>query len=584
MVTAALFTTWYYLKPGQATQVEAVASEPNSAAEITADQEKTPEVTQDEQENQQVAQETALETSSETEIEIAQEPEVEQPVSEPAKTMAKPQHTGKPADYRLGFTTLSHEVKMKDLPVIGAVPFWLRGSFITIGPGKFEIQDNKAKHWLDGFSMIHRFSFKHGKVSYANKLLESKYYQESCAMGVMSNAACACDPNASYFAKLAIAMSGSNDRTPYDNANLNVVAHNNTMLTLTETANPIVFDRHSLKTKGIPTFHDTHKPHIGCAHPYIDQQTGEYISIMTTYSRKNSAYTIYKMGPKSMERVELATITSNHPSYMHSFSLTPHYVILIEIPFVVNPYDLVMSGKPYIENFHWKPKLGSTVWVVNRATGNIVNSYALPAFFTWHHSNAFEQGGNIIIDMPTYPNATMMDSFYLADIHDTKKYHAFPQGSLQRITINTIDKSIQMKALPTTLTVEMPRINPDYVTKPYQFMYGLHRSTATGYYNAIAKIEPATGKNSMWSSAHCYPSEAIFVPQPHAKTEDDGVLLSIVLDGATKTSFLLILDAQKMTELARVYLPHHVPFTVHGNFFKPEKNALMEQLKPLLPH
>ena len=49
--------------------------------------------------------------------------------------------------------------------------------------------------------------------------------------------------------------------------------------------------------------------------------------------------------------------------------------------------------------------------------------------------------------------------------------------------------------------------------------------------------------------------------------KDDGVLLSIVLDKRKKTSFLLVLNAQDMKELARVEAPQVVPFGFHGNFF-----------------
>ncbi len=49
--------------------------------------------------------------------------------------------------------------------------------------------------------------------------------------------------------------------------------------------------------------------------------------------------------------------------------------------------------------------------------------------------------------------------------------------------------------------------------------------------------------------------------------EDDGVLLSVVLDGRTASSYLLVLDAATMTELGRARVPHHIPFGFHGQYF-----------------
>ena len=40
---------------------------------------------------------------------------------------------------------------------------------------------------------------------------------------------------------------------------------------------------------------------------------------------------------------------------MHSFGLTQRWFVLAEFPFVVNPLRLALSGRPYIENYRWKP-------------------------------------------------------------------------------------------------------------------------------------------------------------------------------------------------------------------------------------
>ena len=60
----------------------------------------------------------------------------------------------------------------------------------------------------------------------------------------------------------------------------------------------------------------------------------------------------------------------------------------------------------------------------------------------------------------------------------------------------------------------------------------------------------------------------MFVARPEAEREDDGVLLSVVLDAAAGDSLLLVLDAADLSELARARVPHHVPFSFHGAFFR----------------
>ena len=54
--------------------------------------------------------------------------------------------------------------------------------------------------------------------------------------------------------------------------------------------------------------------------------------------------------------------------------------------------------------------------------------------------------------------------------------------------------------------------------------------------------------------------------EPGAADEDAGVLLSVVLDSRVARSFLLVLDAAHLNELARAEVPHHIPFGFHGQF------------------
>ena len=58
----------------------------------------------------------------------------------------------------------------------------------------------------------------------------------------------------------------------------------------------------------------------------------------------------------------------------------------------------------------------------------------------------------------------------------------------------------------------------------------------------------------------------MFVAAPATAAEDDGVVLSVVLDARKSRSFLVVLDAATLTERARAEVPHHIPFHFHGNF------------------
>ena len=54
----------------------------------------------------------------------------------------------------------------------GKLPEWLSGSFIRLGPGKFEWGETEYKHVFDGDSMAHKFEVRNGEIFYSNRLLE----------------------------------------------------------------------------------------------------------------------------------------------------------------------------------------------------------------------------------------------------------------------------------------------------------------------------------------------------------------------------------------------------------------------------
>jgi carotenoid cleavage dioxygenase-like enzyme len=66
--------------------------------------------------------------------------------------------------------------------------------------------------------------------------------------------------------------------------------------------------------------------------------------------------------------------------------------------------------------------------------------------------------------------------------------------------------------------------------------------------------------------------EPLFVPRAGATAEDDGYVLAMFRHGATRTSQLLILDAQNFDgePIARVKINTWLPTSVHGNWLPDE--------------
>jgi beta,beta-carotene 9',10'-dioxygenase len=459
---------------------------------------------------------------------------------------------------QLGFTDLEEEIMLDDLPVQGKIPEWLSGSLIRNGPAKFDLDEQSLKHWFDGLAMLHKFSFNAGKVSYTNKFIKSNAFIKTKENGKISFREFATDPCRSIFSRVSSVFSF--DTT--DNTNVNISKVDNKFIAMTETPIPIEYDPETLDTIGVLRYDDKLLGSLTTAHPHYDQNTNESFNYLTHFSR-NSKYNVYRITAGKTRNL-ITSIEVKTPSCMHSFGLTEHYIILVEFPLVVNSLDLLLSGRPFIENFKWRPGQGTKITLINRLDGKVVGIYSCEPFFAFHHINAFEVDNNVVIDMITYEDNSIIYSLYL-DILRGNEPMDIPVSQYRRFTISLDNGSVGYKIMYEGL--ELPRINNHLNMKNYDFLYAVGMSSVTSFTNRLVKINVQTGDFVSWSEQNCQPGEPVFVPRLGAKREDDGVILSVVLDPNSGQSFLLILDSKSFKEIARALVPHHIPFGIHGQYY-----------------
>jgi carotenoid cleavage dioxygenase-like enzyme len=254
---------------------------------------------------------------------------------------------------------------------------------------------------------------------------------------------------------------------------------------------------------------------------------------------------------------------------MHSFGLTQNYVVLEEYPFVINPMSLLFSGKPFIENFKWKPEKGTNFLLLNRKTGQL-SRCSTESFFAFHHINAFEENNKVIVDIVAYPNTDIVQSLYLDILRGDTNKNMISAGELRRYEISLSDSSVTYQVLSND-PIELPRINYKLSnTKNYRFVYGTgsDKNNPDNVLDRLIKIAVQNKNSKIWKEDECYPGEPVFISSPNATKEDEGVIISVVLNAKKGNSFLLILDAGSFAKVARAEVPHHIPFGFHGQFYK----------------
>jgi len=460
-------------------------------------------------------------------------------------------------DHRLGFTSLEEETAVDSLPVTGQLPSWLSGALVRVTPAKLEAGERRLDHWFDGIAMLNRFGIADGRVSYKSRFIDSMAYRDA-QEGEWSRRGFATDPCRSLFKRVQSMFSPNLT----DNPNVNLSRIGERYIAMTETPMPIEFDPETLETVGQLEYADKLKAHTTTAHPHHDPERNELVNYHAFFSRV-SKYVLYGVPAESPRRRVIAELPVKEPSYMHAFGMSERHLILTEYPLRANPLKMAFSGKPFIQNYVWRPQEGTKFQVVDRETG-AVRTYETGAFFCFHHVNAFERAGGseLVVDLIAYDDPSIIDALYL-DADGPRG--SIPSTELRRYVIDLDGGGVTYEKLAED--VELPRI--DYGrrnTRPYRYVY-CSRSVE-GWFDQLVKVDVGGGPEAVWSAPGCYAGEPIFVREPGRDDEDAGVVLSVVLDANAGRSFLLVLDAHSFEELARAEAPHHIPFGFHGQFLR----------------
>jgi beta,beta-carotene 9',10'-dioxygenase len=451
-----------------------------------------------------------------------------------------------------GFESLEKEAHLGRLPVRGELPPWLKGSLLRTGPAKWEVGGRTMNHWFDGLAMLHRFSFADGEVSYANRFLETRAWRAANEQGRIAYSEFATDPCRSLFQRVSAMFSP----TLTDNANVNLVKLGERFIALTETPIPVQFDQATLAAAGVP-----YKPpgQLSTAHPHLDRATGGMLNYAAKLGPRNS-YRFFLLREDGDTPEVVASYPVREPAYMHSFGLTDRWLVLAEFPFVVNPLKLALSGRPYIENYVWKPELGTRFHLFDRRSGEHQGPFTADARFAFHHVNAFEDDDQIVVDICAYANPSIVEELSLERL---RAGMPVTRAHLERFRISPVTGEVGIERLIDE-PLELPRINYGRCNeRPYRYAWGT--GSDGGWIDRIVKADLEQRSSTVWEQDGCFPGEPVFVAEPAAEREDDGVLLSVVL-GPHGDSFLLVLDAHSLRELARAEVPHHIPFGFHGQF------------------
>lgn len=502
--------------------------------------------------------------------------------------------------------TTDEQVTPVDAEVIGELPNWLSGSFIRLGPGKFEIEDFQLNHWFDGFAVLYKFTIKNGKVTFSKRFLQSDAYKKALGAGkpvfTEFGTKAHTDPSKGLLSRMISTVSP--DLT--DNNAVNVFAVADSVFVASETCNLRRIDPCTLETYEKVDLYKLIGVHLISSH-IIKDKDGTLYTMATTIT-SGIKYNIVKIPPAQPGNAKeafnkaqiLCTIAPGWKggiSYYHSFSMSENYIVFVEQPMIINNMRLLsihMKGRTLRECMDWDPTKVNRFYIIEKATGKVkdIKYKSTQPFFMFHHINTYEEDNQLVVDIITQDSMDTVDRLYIKTVRSAAFEVKHPAGAKRFVLPLTINKqnkqpkrnlvTLNTKATaelvddvvhvsPQVLTkpgYELPIINKEFLGRKYRYFYASSMFDPGCYHNSIIKVDVETGNTLTWfDDDHMYPGEPQFVPKPGAKDEDDGILLSSVTDvRKDHRDFLLILNAKTLTEICRAYIDCHIPKVMHGMF------------------
>ena len=434
-----------------------------------------------------------------------------------------------------------------DLKVIGEIPRELTGTYYRNGPNpRFEPMGKY--HWFDGDGMIHAVTLRDGKASYANRWVRSRGLEEEIAAGK------ALYPGINDLATLTEAPRFKNT------GNTNIVQHAGRLLALMEGALPTRLQQGTLATVGEYDFGGKLQTAM-TAHPKFDPETGEMLFF--GYA-PFPPYLTYHVADSQGNLLRSEAIDLEWPSMIHDFSTTRDHVIFILCPLVFSLENLAKTGKV----FSWEAERGVRLGVMPRSGGNAdVKWFQTDPGYVFHPMNAWADGKRVVLDVARFDRLSFMEP---PEVQRAVTEDVNPHP--HRWTLDLDAGTVKSERLDDVIA-EFPRIDDRLNGLPFRYGYtaaslGDRGFGGTPSFDTVLKYDTHTGKREQ----HRFPGkgcgEAAFVPKSPTAGEDEGYLMTFVYDPEKDGSEFVLLDARDVggEPVARVQMPHRVPYGFHGNW------------------
>jgi carotenoid cleavage dioxygenase len=431
--------------------------------------------------------------------------------------------------------------------VSGEIPRDLFGTYARIGSNP-QFAPRSRHHWFDGDGMVHAVSFGDGKARYDNRWVRSDAFLAEQKEG------------RALWNSVMERPDFENPRGPFkDAANTDLVYFGGKLLaTWWLGGEPYRLALPSLETCGKETFGG--KVKTMSAHPKLDPVTGE---LLFFDYKPYPPYLSYFVANAKGEVTHATTLSFDGPRLQHDMAITERFTIFFDMSMMLDP-KLLAQGRSKIAFLRDRP---SRIGVLPRyAPGSEVRWFEVSPFYMYHQINAWEDGERVVI------LGCKIEDPLAGDEHNPKT-DAPTIGFLRldpalvRWTLDLATGTAKEEQLDDT-AAEFPRMDNRALGRRSRFAYAPKLAKApTLLFEGVLKYDTDTGSAVEHRYADgWFGGETPFAPREGSEGEDDGYLVTFVVNEASGESEVHVLDARDVARppVCRIAIPQRVPTGYHA--------------------
>lgn len=411
-------------------------------------------------------------------------------------------------------------------------------------------------------------------------------------------------PNFPAFSRTGKKKQGPHDASCVESL-INKTDHSMVQALDPETLEPLGIARQSV-------LHPDLKGALSAAHAKVCSKTGDWYNFNLDF-RRTGCYRVFHVSAAT-GKVDILAAIEAKAAYLHSSLLTENYYVLCvwnshfsaggaSVLWHRNVCDAISDFDPS------KPAMWYVVERKPRSEGGrgLVATYESDPFFCFHTINAYEEPSptdpghiDMVADVCAYDGLDVLKRFYIDNVRSdssSAKAYSHPKyrnarpyyrrfrlpnvAGLGSSSAARAQKAVNVSKGSKDIGLELPSINHSFSGRNYRYIYGVMDTGKSTFLDGLVKYDIRTNAPSaVWSIHGQTAGEPIFIADPKAgpDEEDRGVLLSVVLDGLAEKSYLLVLDAQNLHELARATMTgdqgNFVGFGFHGAHVRETREAV----------